>query len=349
MSTKQQIQSVDKAIGILSHQVPSWWGLLIAIVTITNSVMDTLGCIEDHALHFSLTQMFDHQLNELKTLNSTTWISKLEIEWCNAKLYLYALTFTIPTNANPSHSVQIQIHRQSILHRALEAASNLVMELKRLGQLSTSDLYPGGQLNFVPKPYFTALFNATTFLFRFMATYRSRTPSQESQAMRLIVEAHKTFQSFPEQRELTRAAIHIEILIQILRDGASVNLSELVVSNKLGASVMFDAVFQACRHRNIDPRTGKVLTVKEWKTVNETFAERLPEATGGKMMDHNGSASDIIEFGTDGIDLMPHSLVGTSGVQNPQWWETWDNYIDMFQVGDEQFGPLDMDQFPGRL
>jgi hypothetical protein len=344
MSTQQQIQSVDKALRVISNSVPSWWGLLFSIVKITNSVMDTLGCVEDHALHFSLTQIFDDQLNELKRANSDIWISKLEVEWCNAKLYLYALTFTIPANANPSHNIQIQIHRQAILHKALEAASSLITELKQLGQLSTSDLYPGGLLNFIPKPYFTALFNATTFLFRFMATYISRTPSQESHAMGLIVEAHKIFQSFPEQRELTRAAIHIEMLIQILRDGASVNLNELVVNNKLGASVMFDAVFQACRQRNIDPRTGKPLTVQEWKTVNETFAQRLPEAPAQKMMDHNANASETSRHGTDGFGLMPQSLAGTSGIQNPQWWETWDNYIDLFQVGDEQLGTLDMEQ-----
>jgi hypothetical protein len=306
--------------------------------------MDTLGCIEDNALHFSLTQMFDHQLNELKRANSDTWISKVEIEWCNAKLYLYALTFTIPTNTDPSHNIQIQIHRQAILHKALEAASNLITELKNLGQLCTSDLYPGGLLNFVPKPYFTALFNAATFLFRFMATYISRTPSQESHAMGLIVEAHKIFQSFPEQRELTRAAIHIEMLTEILRKGASVNLNELVVNNKLGASVMFDAVFQACRQRNIDPRTGQALTVQEWKTVNETFAQRLPEAPAQKMMDRNGDVSGVAEYGGGGLDLMSQSLTDISGVQNPQWWETWDSYIDVFQVGVEQGGTLGMGQ-----
>ncbi|KAE8443612.1 hypothetical protein EG329_001545 [Mollisiaceae sp. DMI_Dod_QoI] len=288
--------------------------------------------------------MFDDQLNELKRANSDVWISKIEIEWCNAKLYLYALTFTIPANTDPSHNIQIQIHRQAILHKALEAASNLITELKKLGQLCTSDLYPGGLLSFVPKPYFTALFNATTFLFRFMATCISRTPYQETHAMGLIVEAHKIFQSFPEQRELTRAAIHIEMLMAILRDGPSVNLNELAVNNKLGASIMFDAVFQACRQRNTDPRTGKALPVQEWKTVNETFAQRLPETPAQKMMDHDGNVSGVAGDGIDGFDSISQSVMGTSGGQNPPLWEAWDNYIDLFQVGVEQWGSVDMEQ-----
>lgn len=310
-----------------------------------NSAMDTLGGIEDHSRHYLLTRMFGGQLDDLKDTNSNLWRSELEIEWCNAILYLYALTFTIPANANnPSYNIQIQ-HRQAILGKALPAASNLIREVTKLGQLCTSDLYPGGLLNFVPKPYFTALFNATTFLFRFMATYDTRTPVQDSLVMGLIVEAHKIFQSFPEHRELTRAAIHIEMFIDVLRDGASVNMNELVVNNKLGASIMFDAVFQACRYRNIDPRTGKVRAVQEWKTVNETFAERLPEAPAQKMGDDNGKIIGVTGYESSGLESVQQSSV--SGEQNPQWWGEWDNYIDLFQVGVEQWGAMDMEQSMG--
>ena len=304
--------------------------------------MDTLGGIEDHALHFSLTQMFDEQLDELKKANPDLWRSELEIEWCNAKLYLYALTFTIPTKANTSHNIQIQIHRQAILHKALGAASNLITELTKLGQLCTSSSYPGGLLNFVPQPYFTALFNATTFLFRFMATYVMRTPAQESLAMGSVVEAHKIFQSFPEQRELTRAAIHIEMFIALLRDGASVSMNELVVNNKLGASVMFDAIFHAVRQRNIDPMTGKALAVKEWKTVNETFAQRLPEAPAQRMGDRNGKIKDVTGFDSSVVESVQQS--STFGEQDPQWWGEWENYMDLFQVGVGQWDLMDTEQ-----
>lgn len=342
MSTQQQIRSIDKAFSATSNSIPLWWGTLFSILKITNSVMDTLGSIEDHALHFSLTQMFDDQLDELKRENSDLWRSELEVEWYNAKLYLYALTFIIPATPDPSYNIQIQIHRQAILHKVLEAASNLITELTKLGQLGMSDLYPGGLLNFVPKPYFTALFNATTFLLRFMATYITRTPAQESLAVGSIVEAHKIFQSFPLQRELTRAAIHIEMFIDILRDGASASMKDLVVKNKLGASIMFDAVFHACRQRNIDPRSGKALAVQEWKTVSETFAQRLPKAPAQKMGDDDGKINGVPGYDSSGLESVQQS--SASGEQIPQWWEEWDNYIDLFQVGVEQWGAMDMEQ-----
>lgn len=329
MST--QMRSIDRELDTILS-IPPWWRTLFCIMKITNSVMDTLGGIEDHALHFSLTQMFDRQLDELKKSNNALWRSKLEIEWCNAKLYLYALTFTLPTSSTPSFNTQMQIHRQEILYKALEAASRLITELTILGQQCTSDLYPGGLLSFLPKPYFTALFNATTFLFRFMATYITRTPAQEIRAMACTVEAHTIFQSFPKQRELTRAAIHIETLIDILRENnPGVNINELAVKNKLGASVMFDAVFHACRQRNRDSRTGKALAVSEWKTLNETFAQRLPPAPIQKTGDGYGT----LGVGTSEFDSLDQSLIDE--VQNPQWWGEWESYMKLFQVGAEQW------------
>lgn len=305
-------------------------------------MIDSLSSIEDHSLHFSITQIFDDRLDELKSTNPNLWRLELEIEWCNAKLYLYALTFTISVNASPSHGTQVRIHRQTILHKALGAASSLITEMEKLGQLCVSDLYPGGLLHFVPKPYFTSLFNATTFLFRFVATYAMCTPEERSRAMGLTIEAHKIFQSFPEQRELTRAAIHIEMFIDILRYGAIGNMNELVVNNRLGASIMFDAVFRACRQRNIDPGTGKVLALQEWKTVNETFAQRLPDAPAQKKRDDSEEIGAVPSYRSIGFESFPQSSV--SGEQDQKRWGEWDEYMDLFQVGIQQWDTVDTEQ-----
>ncbi|KAL9070884.1 MAG: hypothetical protein Q9157_005660 [Trypethelium eluteriae] len=341
------MKSIDKALGTVSQFIPIWLDALFSVLKITSSVMDSLGNVEDHALHISLTQMFDEQLDELKKVNAALWRSELEIGWCNAKLRLYALTFTISASANSSLNSQTQIHRQAILHKAFEIASNLTNELTRLGQQCTSDLYPGGLLTFVPKSYFTALFNAATFLFRFIATshMRMRTSIQESYAMDSIIEAHKIFQSFPEQRELTRAAIHIEMFIDVLKDGGGTSMDELVVNNKLGASVMFDAVFRACRQRNIDPRTGKPLAVREWKTVTETFAQRLPDVPAQSMSDNHEKINGFTDYEANNPEIIEPSSAGEG--QNTQWWGNWDNYMDLFQVGVEQWEMMDMEKSAG--
>lgn len=274
--------------------------------------------------------MFVQQLDELKQASLDSWSSELEVEWCNAKLYIYALTFITPIRANSSQSTQEWIHRQRILQKTFEVATNLITQFMKLGQLDASNVQPGGILKSTPELYFTSLFNATAFLFRFMATFMTPTPTQASRAVSLIIEAHKIFYSRPEHREFTRAAIHIEAFIDILKQGAPSGMSELAVRNKLGASVMFDAVFHACRHRNVDPGTLRPLAMGEWRTVNETFAQRLPKTPAQKRENETGAT--VVE----GNRLEASQQFIALSELNSQWWEEWDEYIDLSQIrGDE--------------
>jgi hypothetical protein len=328
------MKSIDEALNNTSNRVPPWWKVLIAILKVTVSAIDTLSNIDDHSLHFSSTEVFNEQLNKLKQANHDSWRPELEIEWCNSKLHVFALTFTTPTITDPNQDTHWRIHRQTILLKAFGAASSLVTHFTKLGQDLSLELNPNDLLRTIPEPYFTSLFNATTFLFRFMATFLAITPTQRNKAMGLIIESHKIFHSFPERRELTRAAIHIEALIDILKQGVPVGMSELTVKNKLGASVMFDAIFHACRQRNIDSKTGRPLAMQQWKTITETFTERLPETATRKPTSQAGqydSGNDDAEQ----TEQIPWALTDL----NTQWWEEWDSYINLNQIGDDQ---LDM-------
>ncbi|KAF7559011.1 hypothetical protein G7046_g5139 [Stylonectria norvegica] len=331
LSAPHHLRSIDSALSIAADLIPSWWQVLFRILKIINSVTETLSNTIDHALTFSVTQMFSEQLDELKRVNVDSWRLELELEWCNAKLHMFALALTTPSNATSGQTAQTQrqIRCQTILKQAFEVASSLVAQFRKIGQLCVSDLHPGGLLNFIPMLQFTSLFNATTFLFRFMAVYKSRSMAEESQCMALIMDAHKIFQSYPASRELTRAAIHIEALMEVLKQGAPIGMSELVVKTKLGASVMFDAIFHACRQRNLDPRTGRALAVGEWKTVNDVFAERLPEAPAQRS-----NAVEPDEYANSSMILDPQLMPSLN--QSSHWWEEWDDYLDIFQIGDEQ-------------
>jgi hypothetical protein len=169
---QQHMASIDKALQTISDVVPPWWTTMFSILKIMNSAVDALCNIGDPTLHFSVTQMFGEQLTELKQMNLVLWRLELEIEWCNAKLYLFGLIFTTGVNPDLSQTTQLRIYRQSILHKAFEAASSLITQYMSLGQLDVSDLHPSGLLKLVPELYFTSFFNATTFLFRFMATVK---------------------------------------------------------------------------------------------------------------------------------------------------------------------------------
>lgn len=333
-STQQHMRSIDKALGIISKHAPSSLNALVPILKLTISAMDTLGNPEKSSLFLPLVQSYSSQLDELKRATPDSWSSELEIEWCNSKLYIYALAFTIPASTDQELSTQIWVHRQTILHEAFEVASTLIAQFSKLSQLGASSSHDNDLLRATPDLYFTSLFNATTFLFRFMATSVNKTPTQSSQAINMVIEAHKIFQSRPQHRELTRAAIHIESLIEILKQGAPAGMNELVVKDKLGASVMFDAIFHACRHRNIDPETFRPLPAKEWKTVNDTFAERLPKVPSPNLGIDIG-ASKLDDSGPE-----PDQQSTELPENDPLWWEDWDKYLNLAQVPHES---LDLD------
>lgn len=320
------MKSIDEALNNTSNQVPQWWRVLIMILKVTVSAIDTLSRMDDHSLHLSSTEIFNEQLNKLKQANHDSWRPELEIEWCNSKLHVFALTFTLPANTDPDQNAHWRICQQTILLKAFDAASSLVTRFTKLGQDGVSNPQP----SVLPEPYFTFLFNATAFLFRFMATFMAITSCQRNKAMGLIIESHKIFHSFPERRELTRAAIHIEALIDTLKQGVLVGMNDLTVKNKLGASVMFDAIFHACRQRNIDPRTGKPLALQQWKTVTETFAERLPAAPLRKLRNNESQ-----QIGSGNSDAEQNEQITALSEMNSQWWEEWDNYINLNHIGDE--------------
>lgn len=328
--SQQHMKSIDEALNIMSNLVPPWWKVLIAILKITVSAIDTLSNMNDHALHFSTTEIFNEQLHKLKQANQDTWRSELEIEWCNTKLNIFALTFTTPANTDPHQNTRCRIHRQTILLKAFGTASSLITHFIKLGQDGVPDLHPNDLLRTIPELYFTPLFNSTTFLFRFMATYMAITTTQGNEAMGLIIESHKIFNSFPERREFTRAAIHIEALIDVLKQGVPVGMSELAARNKLGASVMFDAIFHACRQRNIDSITGKPLAMQQWKTVTQTFAQRLPESLTRRPR------KEAQQYDSRNGDPEQNQQVTALTELNMQWWEEWDDYVNLNQVVDEE-------------
>ncbi|KAK4939456.1 hypothetical protein LTR10_020262 [Elasticomyces elasticus] len=339
VSASVLVESVDDALSAVSHLMPGWWRALTAILRISAKSTVTLnGCVEPNS-HFSLTKMFDEQLDEVRGKHSEDWTPQVGIELCNAKINLYALTWAVPKPSKEARNEESErgMHRQILLHKGLKVAADLVVEANRLGQQHHSQsFFPGGLLTFIPKHLFAALFNAAAFLFRFLATRKSSSTAEENLAMGSIIEAHKIFQSFPGHRDTTRAAIHIEMLVDILRDRTlASSMDELVISNRLGASLMMDATFRSSQHQNRDPTTGGHLPVQAWRQLNDMYAERLPGVSPASSADVNVSTGSPNAPGSEmQYDLnLQSSEMGAATAGLPTWWDDWNNYMEYFEVG----------------
>lgn len=340
VSLQQHTKSIDQAFEILSlagDSSPST-RMESTLLKTQISAMETVANTEDPSLHSSVSRVYLDQMNQgneaLRYPGSDHQKEKQVTDLLIARLYILSLGFNVPTEDGNISDAQAKINRLHLLYNSFSAATELISYFKDgtvddVNKTLTADDESDGTLKYMPDLYFTSLFQATALLFRFLATYPAPLDWQRRNAIKAIQDAHFIFQSFPDRREFVRAAIHIEAMIDILRTSAEGVMNDLVVTNKLGASVMFDAIFYACRHRNIDPRTGRPLEPQAWKTVNETFAERLPKAPSQTTRNdtpvpgpNNHDTSQDIQT------LMPSEL-------NQDWWEEWDKYIDLFQVGDD--------------
>lgn len=119
---------IEKSFRKTDDKTPSWWNSLLSVLKTMGSGFQTLDGIEDHALHFSVIQTYSDQLDQLKQANHDFWRAELEIEWCNAELYLFALTFTMAAITSATDNTQMQIHPQIILQKTTEGASNLIVQ-----------------------------------------------------------------------------------------------------------------------------------------------------------------------------------------------------------------------------
>ena len=334
------MKTIDSAMERASSSLIDNDQALSAIFKIVATSTNSLDSINDRGVHFSLTEMFVTQLGEVKKSYSGYWNLKLEVELQSAKLYVYGLTFILQPGGDNAGLQQTESHRPIILHQAFMAACTLVEHIAALVKLSVpSGFYPNGHLTFLPKYYFTALFSASAFLFRFLASAINRSSDQEARAIASIIESHTIFQSFPAHRDMIRAAIHIETWMNMIRNiahGSMAPLNGLVVTNKLGASVHHDAAFRSAKHRNRNPTTGESPPVQEWKSLNETESQRLEKAP---VLTPQGGDDSIGARITDS-PVSVHALQQPP-MQDASWWANWQAHMDAFEVGIDQWGTGD--------
>ena len=294
----------------------------------TTSIYQTqVDAGENPSTYFTKVMMFDRMFDHIKQTHFQHWSSDLEIALDSARLYLYAFTFMCSAPTGSASALRASAQHYLILQKAQAAASQLVQNLTDLSLSSSpNSACPAGLLTFSPKYYFTNLFFAAVFLFRILISGQAVLSHSRTDMVSSLQAAHKIFQSFPQHRDHTRAAINIEILVQILRDGHSIGrnrLDSLVISNRFSASLMYDSIFRAGEERNRQQNSRSASAVVSWKTMSDQFPERLPHVP------RRPSAPSSTAF------RMPAE--GALVEDNPEWWTSWDAYMEDFGIGLESF------------
>lgn len=323
-------RSIERAVSSLSSILTEPQKAATEILKLACQSAWEVDFVEDSSSRFSLIQMFDVQLDSVHQRYHSQWTPALDIELSASKLFLYAQLFAC-TDASDSDQQQMT-SRHVILLRMQETATRLIARMAQLSNTPVNEgYYPAGALSFYPKYFFVYLAMAAFCLFRCLASNQQITQHDTAIVVSGLTEAHKVFQSFPETRDAVKAAINIQILVELIRSGEglhNVPLNKLVVTNRLGASVIFDALYRVSYHRHRNPLTGASPSPSTWVMMGDDPRHRVPMTPEQRAATSSGTGSS--HHGTDDGQDQTQTLVGP--------WTGWDNYMNDFEVGIDQWG-----------
>ncbi|KLP06737.1 uncharacterized protein FFB20_09334 [Fusarium fujikuroi] len=276
--------------------------LEIRLLTVTS--MAKLDMITDPALHYSQTQSSIRDLEILRSSNQHSWNLKTKIILQGAKLYLFAITLLLPHPKEPVEALQAITNRDAVLISGLMCASTMISDM--LHQLHDESSQGSKDIicsvAFWPKTLISHLFFAATFIFRVLLSHSSLTPQDMNLAMSRLADAHAVFRMAPLHPDRTRAADIIQRLIEVARayvtkdkdknDTKDLLPRGLLVTGRLGASVMFDAVLRSVHYQKQSAQRRKLHAPVE---VGIYRAGALNAGTQLRVDEEAGSNVGLIE------------------------------------------------------
>ncbi|KAF5537634.1 transcription factor SEF1 [Fusarium napiforme] len=276
--------------------------MILEIRRLSLTSMAKLDMVTDSALHFSQTQSSISELELLRRSDQRPWSPETELTLQGTKLYLYAMTLLLPPPKDLVVALQATSNRDTVLISGLMCASTMISDM-----LQQIDDKPnqGSDKNtcsaaFWPKTQISYMFFAATFIFRVLLSHSSLTPQDITLAMSRLADAHAVSRMEPLHPDRTRAAGIIQRLIEVARsymiedsgenDAKDLLPRGLLVTGRLGASVMFDAVLRSVHHQRQNTQTRKSLSLKFSRVTPMPGTEML---AGGEASSNIGLIGDL--------------------------------------------------------
>lgn len=264
------------------------------------------------AISHSLVQLVDGELDGLKAKISTEWTTRAEFFVLVAKLNLYTLA-VVRMHSDPSS-------RDILLQRGFTVTVRIIYLVDQ-GLHYTPDEYaemPQDALSrSLPKVYYRNLVFASIFLLRYFALNTRASAEEQEIARNQLAIAHKYLKSgsLNSEDERGRGAILLENLSR--QKPFDIENVKLRVDNRMGASIVFDAVTTGHSIQN-KPQDAESVEVEQ---------KAAAEAEQAQVSAPPNPGFDSFSFSTsDGSDFNPLDF------QLPE--DIWgDNIWGMFDIG----------------
>ncbi|KAG6982824.1 hypothetical protein FocnCong_v007697 [Fusarium oxysporum f. sp. conglutinans] len=275
---------------------------LLEIRQLTLTSMAKLDMITDSSLHLSQTQSSINDLELLRSPDQHSWSPETELTLQGAKLYLYAMTLLLPPSKESVVALQAISNRDAVLTSGLMSASTMISDM--LHQIRDKPNQGSDKITcnaaFWPKTQISYLFFAATFTFRVLLSHSSLTPQDITLVMSRLADAQAVFSMEPLHPDRTRAAEIIQRLIEVARayimkdegenDAKDLLPRGLLVTGRLGASVMFDAVLRSVHHHRQKAQRRKS------RSLNEVGISQTGAPIPGTELPVGGEASSNNEL-----------------------------------------------------
>jgi hypothetical protein len=226
----------------------------------------------DPQTRYSIVQLYDHEIEALRSYFQDSWSPLAEFNVLGAKLYLYAIYFTPQTGSiqecpEDDRSSDIRISIRTILYQGLRTVVQLVNIFSRLCRPSTPESHtdtshadPDGFDHPIccPKIYFRVLFFAVCFLLFFISENLDATENDKRTVQMQVEAIYEIFSNCRSSNEHKHAA---KIIIAL--KGAiefEIKSSSDTVKTRLGANIFFNALRAAkvLKHRNHEHKQVEV-------------------------------------------------------------------------------------------
>ncbi|OQU99176.1 hypothetical protein CLAIMM_04848 [Cladophialophora immunda] len=298
ISSFHQLKHVRKAIDQLKHRLSQENQACFAICEIVCNYTISLEDVKDPIAHLSLTNTFDSSLDSIKQTFLTQWTSELGIQLHMAKLNLYATSALLHLQVDSQADGQNLINRETVFLRGLESATTVIHYMKNIASIQGSeDQPPAGKLPFVPIHLFSSLFFSAIFLFRIFVCLKPLSPAHTERAIQGMIDARSILQVLPYHRSLARAARLIGKLVENAQTlGAASghwSLTELTVTNRLGASILWDTFARMQAKATLERKNaiGDLVDTQKMRLIGR---DPLPPAPEMKYRLQNSAGEPLV-------------------------------------------------------
>lgn len=269
-----QLRDIKKILGEYAHFIPQSFGAAVEMAHVAASSASVLGHVHDQTTCLSLTATFTAELDDIKRRYRSSWSCELETELLATRLVIQGINFTHGSAtecqritdlaapdpegvvASSSDKLEVLKAERLLLHQCFETAllliksateSNNAVLQARLHPLTHSN----GILTFFPNYWWMGVYFAVAFIFKFLCL-TDTSDAEQARAVNAILGMHRIISTFTNDQDLVRSAMNIDTMVKLIISGdhKSEKYTIPAVTDHLGASVLYDALFKAALYHN---------------------------------------------------------------------------------------------------